>query len=221
MSKTLISSAALIAALALGGCGGSNPAPEKTTVAEDPAPVQQERGGNDCNEKGINTAEGKTGTCTVDDVTYRVVDRRGRVKLQNTTTSLKGVYVLREVDLPDGYAGPPVRPENGRFVVLRTGVRNDSNQPLDKALLGLGTALIIGRNEYAPADDGAAAYYQSVNLGLPQSNTIQPKTASDVLIVFDLTPNAARAVNKRGSSLRLGSSNADESSLVGVIRLWK
>lgn len=221
MTKPLLSCLA-IAALALVGCGGSNPAPDRTTtVAEDPAPVQQKDSGDDCDAKGINTAEGKTGTCTIDDVTYRVVDRRGRVKLQNSTTWLRSVYVLEEVGMPEDYSGEPVKPENGRFVLLRIGVRNNSNAPLEKALLGSSVALIVGRNEYAPSDDGAAAYYQSMHLGLPQSNTIQPKTASDVLVVFDLTPSAARAVNRRGSSLRLGSSNADESSLVGVIRLWK
>ncbi|MBB4663027.1 hypothetical protein [Conexibacter arvalis] len=222
MPKILLSCLLGAAALIAAGCGGSNPTPDRTTtVAEDPAPVEQKNSGDDCDAKGINATEGKTGTCTIDDVTYRVVDRRDRLKLQRTTTALKDVYVLEEVGMPDGYAGEPVKPENGRFVVLRIGVRNNSNQPLEKALLAPSAALIVGRNEYASSDDGAAAYYQSMNLGLPQSNTIQPKTASDALVVFDLTPGVARAVNRRGSSLRLGSSNADESSLVGVIRLWK
>ncbi len=128
------------------------------TVAEDPAPVQQKGGGDDCDAKGINTAEGKTGTCAIDGVTYRVVDRRGSVKLQNTTTSLKSVYVVEQVEMPEGYGGENVRPENGRFVLLRIGVRNNSNEPLEKRPARISSGADDRRERARALGDGAAAF---------------------------------------------------------------
>lgn len=219
-----IATAALLA-----GCGGSSgdaSTKPAQTATQDPAPVATDAG--TCDTKGINDIEGRTGSCETDGVKYTVVDRADVLRFDDYTARLKKVSRLSSVKMPPGYAGPATKP-SGKFVVARLTLHNRTARPLTLILLTSAGGLVVDGNTYAPAEDGAAANYESMNLGLKSINSIQPKATGDVLVVFDVPAKVAAKITSRGSALQLlPASEADSSSAaagdakeVGVLRFWR
>src|SRR4051812_38020318 len=88
----------LIAVL-LTACGSDSEKPNLTTAAADPAQVSTNSGPDvdpdSCDAKGINSTEGKTGTCVEDGLTRVVVNRRGALELDGYRVRLRKLFTFK------------------------------------------------------------------------------------------------------------------------------
>lgn len=207
------------------GCGGDSASESSEDKPSQSTPTPK----SECDAKGINEAEGRTGRCTDDNgVTRIVVERRDTLKIDDARVKLVKTYTEKSVS---SEAADTVKAK-GRFVIFQFRVTNTTHRPLQWAP-GIGaTALRLGEDVFSP-DDTTAAYSKALQVkGDPgtTSTEIQPGQPADGWAAFDVPVNKVALLNRRGSELLVVSAenavngynaSSGEADVQGTIQLWR
>ena len=203
----------IVAALILAGCGGSSSngggsgSEKRKSFAT---------GTDQCDSKGINSRQGKTGTCVRNGVTYTVVDKGQLLDLEELSAKVLDVKVTR---LLRGQSKLPARPKHA-WVVVSMQVKNKTGKTHRLGGPGFEQLSIGGGSESDPEAANTVLKDSFFELGeIPAGAT---KTGKEV---FEITSGFARRFKKTKATLGIVNFSdagfADESKRVGVIRLWK
>jgi len=178
-------SAGLLSVLALSACGSGD------ATTESKSSTERQAGAPDCDVRGINAKERKTGTCEDDGTTVTVVNRDDTLKLDELDARLKGDPEVLKVAASDGYRERAL----GLYIVLGLSITNRTKEP--QTLAGLHINLLdAGGNRYS--QDVEATLAVPGDLYKESGKGLQPGLTTSGRIAFDVPPKVARSVAKRG-----------------------
>jgi hypothetical protein len=192
----------------LAGCGGDQNGSTTVTVErpvaadavapeEEPAPEADE-----CESKRITSYEKNPGRCVDSNgVTHIVADKRGVIRLERATVRYVDYEIVKTVDGGDVAYDTKA---HGRFAIFRLRVKNTGNRPTGWSSGGGQTALRLGDDIYS-ADSSTAAYSYAYNTtgdpGLEGSVELQPGSAGDAWVAFDIPARRVTELDKAGAEL--------------------
>jgi len=189
---TLIRSVSCLAAVtAIASCGGAE---TKTVTVEAPANKQEKKPRtsappeSDCDAKGINKEQLKTGTCEEEGQTFTVVNRSQTLRLEELNAEVVSRPEITKVLTSD----IGTERANGTYFILTLRVTNKLDSPVQVTTGSTG-------EQFALVDDDDRVYTEDFEASnqivdqsfLSQGEDIQPGTSQTGKVVFDVPAKVA------------------------------
>jgi len=206
--------AALVAVVVAGGCGGGGKKQAELTV---------QSSSSDCDFKQITAGARREGECVARGVKITVVNRAHWLHGKDYDARIDSIRTANELRTPSGTLRP-----NGRFVIVRLGVKNTLDAPhvfdrrSDLVFLYVDRKYFGGSRE-AEADPSLRPFRL-------RTAALQPDEVATGAVVFDVPIEHVENLSAQGSNLILVNFSdeakrfpvgSEPLEALGYIRLWK